>query len=249
MIDYIRNNFYNLISTFIGLLGLLLAIIFYIKSTKVKKPYYSILSFNLFNKELQNIENIEIKYFDENIKNLTVTKIAIWNGGKATIDKTDIPSNSRLIIKSNNNVVIYGAEIIFVNDESNQLRLNYNKEKNELLVDFDYLDYNQGGIIRILHSGESSKDIILSGKIKGVGNYINIPDPVFIEKNVNKTDFKMSIITFFIIILGCLYGSISINAIGWKIFLLIMFFVFSYFIIKNIKLPRFPDDLNTKFND
>jgi hypothetical protein len=73
ILTFIENNIFNIISLVIGLIGIVLAIIFYYKSKKTKLPVYTLSSFNLFNSEFKKNENIEIKYLGKTIKNLTAT--------------------------------------------------------------------------------------------------------------------------------------------------------------------------------
>lgn len=240
IITFLKENYLNIISNLFGLIGVVLAIYFYYKSRKVKKPFYAIISFNLINEKIRNIGNIQIKYSDEIINNLTVSKIAIWNGGKETIDSSGIPESSKLKIKAEDKIVIYDAQFIYKSEESNQLIITHLKDKNTLIIDFEYLDFNQGGIIKTIHSGESSNDLIISGKIKGVGNYKEVKDDP-----EDRAPIILLIIVVFIFFSGIL---IVKSVIGKVIFL---FFVVMTLIslILNLKGPKIPEKIINKFYD
>jgi len=176
MKDLINNSICNLLGIGIGIIGVLLAIVFFIKSQRIKKPFYSKVSINLLRSELKRIENIEVKYLNQRVDDFTVTKLVIWNGGHDTINKSDVPENSSLRIEPQEEIKIYGAELLYQTDKSNDFKIIHDKENNLVLIDFDYMDYNQGSIMKIFHSGDSSANLNLIGKIKGVGNIKYIPD-------------------------------------------------------------------------
>jgi len=98
--DYIQNNLINIVSILVSAIGVILAIYYYQKAHRIKKPLYTTSSFNLLGDNLNEISNLEIKYLNKEIKTLTATKIALWNGGKETINRIDIPLNAPLIIKA-----------------------------------------------------------------------------------------------------------------------------------------------------
>jgi hypothetical protein len=58
------------------------------------------------------------------------------------------------------------TRILSSNNESSQVLVNLEDDSHARLS-FDYLDYNQGTIIQIVHTGTSSKDIVTFGKVKG----------------------------------------------------------------------------------
>lgn len=241
MKDFINNNLYNLIGISIGVIGIILAIVFYFKSKKIKKPFYSKVSINLLKRELKRIGNIEVKYLNQSVEDFTITKIAIWNGGHDTINKSDIPENSSLRIDPQEEIIIYGAELLYQTDKSNDFNIIHDKENNIVLIDFDYMDYNQGCIIKILHSGISSVNLSLNGKIKGVGNIKYVPDDML------DTTSRFFIGKLIYVFLGLLFMGLSVFSIIRKmnggIIVYAILFVFLILIglrsmVLSIKLPK-----------
>lgn len=242
ILGFIKSNFFNVASLLVGVIGIILAVIFYFKTRKVKLPVYILRSFNLFNSELKKTENIEIKYLGENIKNLTASKFIFWNGGRATIDKSDIPESSKLTIKTKGNVVIYGAEVIFSTNESNRISIDRTFNKNEIVVNFEYLDRYQGAIVKILHSGESSNDLEISGIVKGVGNFqVSEDDP-------NQEPLAIKIIMA-IFTVATILGGILSNKLGWKISLIILGAVFTISLFSTLGQVNLPKELRKKYTE
>lgn len=205
----------NIFGVVITTLSCILAVIFYLKSRKRKKPCYEMYSINLLNSELKHLKDIEIIYKGNYVKNLTATKLAFWNAGNETIDKSDIPESAPLTITGNNGTTIYHAEVISSSDASNQIRIEENNivddsDPNAIditesyIIKFDYLDQWQKGEIRILHSGISDKDIIVTGKVKGAGNF----------KDANtKNPFSKFINYLFVFVFNAGFGAILYSII------------------------------------
>jgi len=59
---------------------------------------------------------------------------------------------------------------IHQSNKDNLLKLTETKSGQSLHLSFDFLDQEQGGIIQVVHTGKSSKDIVVRGTIKGAGN-------------------------------------------------------------------------------
>jgi hypothetical protein len=243
MKDFINNNLYNLLGITTGVIGVILAIVFYIKSKKIKKPFYSLSSFCLVNERFADNPDIKIKFKDESIETLTVTKVAIWNGGRDTINKSDIPLNTGIKVHTTNGITIYCADIIYNSDTANNFSLIHDNSKNEIIIDFDYFDYDQGVIIKIFHSGTSSKNINLTGKVKGVGCFVEIPDPKMHNSPIDRDAHKFNFILYLFMSIMFILGTIFMKTIGAKILSGFFGFVFAISIVIDIILPRFPKSI------
>lgn len=172
----------NIFGVIVTTISFVLAIVFYIKSKKSKKPYYMLNSINLIKSQLKQLDGILIKYKDDIVENLTVTELTFWNAGKETIDKTDIPETAPLTIKTKDtDITIYGAEVVSMSDISNKMEVVQTKfvteeQVDEFVVSYDYLDIGQKGVVKILHSGTSDNNLVISGKIKGAGDFKNLKE-------------------------------------------------------------------------
>ncbi|MDP2045313.1 MAG: hypothetical protein Q8L00_03775, partial [Deltaproteobacteria bacterium] len=91
-IETMASNPLVIVSAYLlSLLSVILAIILYIKSKKMKIPCYATNTINIFRDYNSNIESLEILYGGKLINNLSITKLAFWNAGKETIKKADLP--------------------------------------------------------------------------------------------------------------------------------------------------------------
>ena len=152
---------------FFALLGVILAIVFYVKSKKKRKPWSLKRSFNIISDKIKKIGKINITYDKKPVDNLTVTKIAFWNGGNETINFSDFAKNDRLRITPEENIQIFDAKIIFVSNKVCSPVISM--QENEIFINFDFFDFKQGFIVQLTHSGKSSKDLSINGTVKGSG--------------------------------------------------------------------------------
>lgn len=161
----------GLLGLFIGLLGIVLGFVLYLKSRRIKKHRYAIQSTNLVKNYVSRLDGVEITYHQKKISNLTVTKIAIWNDGNETIDRNDVASSDPVTIRIKKDYQILDASIIHSTDKTNGFKL-LAKENGLIQISFDYIDHFQGIIVQILHDGRSSHDLTIEGTIKGAGKIV-----------------------------------------------------------------------------
>lgn len=176
------NIIFNSITLFIAILGIGLAIFFYLKSVKKKKPVYTLRTFSLITENVKKVPSISIKHGDKNIGNLSITRIAFWNSGKETIDKNDIARKSPIKFVIDEKHEILDAEILYCKNPSNDFKINANKK--EVIIKFDYFDNEEGIILQIYHTGNSNKNFSVSGSIKSVNEIINIKESSYIENKM-----------------------------------------------------------------
>jgi hypothetical protein len=161
------NEILSILGLLIGILGIVLAFVFYKKSLRIRNSYYQKKSFNLISTSLSQLPHLEVKYKNNSVSDLTVTKIAIWNSGNETIDRKELVELDPLRIVPEEGVVIYDCEVIDVIEETNNFKVI--SENNYFKLEFDYFDPKQGCSLKIFHSGKGSSDVSVRGKFKGQG--------------------------------------------------------------------------------
>ncbi len=163
----------NYISIGLGLILAIIGIILQIRSNKKKEPVYSIKSVNVISDFSSKYQDLAVSYKNREIKNFTVSKILFYNRGAETITLQDIDTVNHLRIEvrffDDDRFDLLDVSVLQFNNYSNQFSVTLNTEKDYwALVEFDYLDKNQGAIIQVIHTGLSSDDIHVVGDIKGV---------------------------------------------------------------------------------
>ena len=155
-----------LISVILGIALFIIGNLIFYKNRKEKKLRYAINSQNLFQDIANNVELLEIHYKYQPIKNLTVTRIAIWNAGRNTRFKTDINVSNPIMVTIDAGYEILEKKLIEITNISNKIRLE-NGDSLRFHISFDDLGYHEGCLIRVVHTGKSSAAITVSGSIIG----------------------------------------------------------------------------------
>ncbi|MGE6245544.1 hypothetical protein ACQKCF_06025 [Psychrobacter proteolyticus] len=155
----------NLVFLILAVVSVLISIILYIKSKKDKKLVFIANSFELIENSTSSIENLTIQYGEENVEVLTLTKLFFWNNGKATIDSNDIVNADKLRVELPKGVKVYNAVVEMTVKEANSIRLSI--VDNEIIIEFEFLDYGDGAIIIFYHNGNNEQSVHLTGTLKG----------------------------------------------------------------------------------
>lgn len=155
----------NLVFLILAVVSVLISIILYIKSKKEKELVFIAKSFELIENATSSIDNLTIKYGNENVEALTLTKLSLWNNGKATIDAKDVVDSDKLRVELPESIKIYSAVIEMTVKKYNCIKLYI--EDNKIIINFDFLDYGDGAIINFYHNGTSEQNIRLTGTLKG----------------------------------------------------------------------------------
>jgi len=188
------------IGTILGIVGIVLSI----RSVKKKEPIYSIKSNNLISGSIATVENMKIDYKDYKGDDLTVSKLLFYNAGSETITRQDLETINRLRVSSETCKILDGS-VLQVNNVSNNISLRFDPDSTNIFMDFDYLDFNHGTVLQVVHSGLSSKDINISGDIRGVQQIAQLDPNQMIDEPVHTYTLIMLII-FFVFLMGAVSG-------------------------------------------
>lgn len=171
--EILRNPWVVLVGYILSIVSLILAILFYFKGKKEKKPKYFVTSRNLIRNYSSLYKMLSIKYNETPIDNFTVSTVTFWNEGKETIHGSDITSTEPILVKALNGKRIVDIEILYRSNNANQLNAQISGDSKYITITFDYLDYMDGVVIQVFHTGTSSDDICLLGTVKGYGQIDN----------------------------------------------------------------------------
>lgn len=231
----------------IAVLSVALAVIFYVKGKKAKRPCYAMRSINLVRDLVGKVEALEMFYSGQRIENLTVTKIAFWNGGRETIYRQDIASAEPLIIQAKEGCKILDAKIIYEKNPANQFSINICGSQSTVELQFDYLDKDEGVIIQVIHTGKSSKDIEITGIIKGAGRPVykhvptlSLPLPGFSQLSVKKRRYLVATIAFILpltVAIDLFVSPISLSQLVLSIIIVATYWSLGFYLLKR-RLPK-----------
>ncbi len=219
-----NNPIFNVLTMVLAVGSLVLAVYFYFKCKKVKLPVYIIKTNNLVTESIKNVNLVQILYNNNKISNLSVTKIALWNDGKDTIDNADVAKNDPIKIMINSNFEILEAEILYSKNAANDFTLALSEDKKFVEICFDFFDYEEGIVIQLFHTASSSNDIFITGKVKSV--------KTILRKKYSRTLLPLNILRIlFVLSRYPISPKLVLKATGWTISLLGMLMTFALFIL------------------
>ena len=183
--------------------GLAVSYYFYKKSIRVREPVYSIKNNRLVSSDEIIFPNLKMSYKNKKIENFSVGKILFFNRGAETITKDDIDTVNHLKIVVKNDAKILDASILQMNNPSSQFTLEI--EEHEVLINFEYINKNQGAAIQLLHTGNLD-DIEIVGDIKHVNKIVVIEG----KSKINIAVKKLMINNWTIIFMALMTSGITI---------------------------------------
>lgn len=179
------NPWLNLVFLILAVAGIAVSFLLYVKGRKEKILVYAMKSFNLIHNTAAKVPGLSVSHEGKTINTLTLTKIAFWNKGRGTINREDIAPTDRLAVFPQEEVAILDASIAYKSRDSNNFALE--RIGSRVVVDFDYIDFHQGVVIDVYHTGETDAALILRGTVKGGHDLIGaIPQDYLLDKTLGK---------------------------------------------------------------
>jgi hypothetical protein len=161
----------NVAGLFLGILGIILAVYFYVKSIRYKRLFYDARSFQLVSERIASISGFTFRYRDEDVRNLSFMRMVVWNSGNDVLHSSDITATDPLRLHFSKATTVLQAPVPFVSHPTNNVRATLDpKCRNEVMLSFEYLNPGQGFVLSALFSGTSDDVPCFHGTIKGADN-------------------------------------------------------------------------------
>ena len=106
------------------------------------------------------------KVFVEPIGQIAGVEFAIWNSGRKYINCSDMARKEPLRIVALNGSKILQGELSYSSCEYCDVNCIINENQKEILIDFDYLECEEGCIVNVVYEG-NKEDIKVLGVIRG----------------------------------------------------------------------------------
>ncbi len=157
---------YNLIILIFAIVGLITSYYFYKKSHRLTHATYTVRTIRLLNNAVKKLPTLNILHGTQPVTSLSISKIALWNDGSDTINSDSIAKNNGLRVIIAPPYEILGADIQFEKNRSNDFRISLSEDRRSINIDFDYFDREEGVVLQLYHTGQSSTDVSVVGQIK-----------------------------------------------------------------------------------
>lgn len=158
------------ISGLLGIGGLIFGYVSYVRSRRRTKMAYVHLGEHLLGSTADSLPPlIDVLYDGIAIPRLTKTLVIIWNNGENTIDGADIVPKDPLRLQVGADGEILSVSLLKTSRAVTDIRIAYaeSTEANEALLEFDFLDANDGVVVEILHTSTDRQPRI-SGTVRGL---------------------------------------------------------------------------------
>lgn len=165
-----QNPWLNLVFLGLGIAGIVTSVFLYIKSKREKRPCFNKQSYVLVQDRLSKIDAIQILYRGQSIRNLTLTKLAIWNGGRDPIDRQDVAPTDPIRIEIVGTADLLSSELTHSTTRANNFSIQPDLTEKKITISFDYFGRNEGILLDIYHTGWND-DVVLKGTVKGVSKF------------------------------------------------------------------------------
>src|SRR5262249_648320 len=145
------------IGTVLGILGIILAFIFYLKSQRRAKLAYQFDEVTLIGSRDAAFPNeVEVRFNGIPVPQLTASRLFIWNAGQRTIGGNDIVDSEPIGVEFDESTKVLKALVCRVTREVNGVRAEVvTSTPHKTTLSFDFLDPDDGVSLELLHSGPS----------------------------------------------------------------------------------------------
>lgn len=164
----VANPYFGLIGFLVGLAGLLFSFYIAKRDRRIKELKCGLVSTNIISKSETLFPKLLIKYDNQELENLTITKISIKNTGTDVLKLDDVAEADPITFSTElaKGVRLLDFGITYVDDELNKFKVERTGE-NTIRVGFDYIEPKDFVIIQVLHTGKDSNDIKVTGTVIG----------------------------------------------------------------------------------
>ncbi len=193
------------IDTFLA--GVAVAWIFYRRGYRERRPTYIVTGNRVVAEDPRR--GIEVTFRGEKVPVVSRTLVAVWNDGRETIRRTDVPEGAPLTISIDGANRILEARVA----ATTRPEIGFRTHLDPLCVVlcFDHLDHKDGATIEILHRGPNPYSASLTGDVMGTqGRLAKIESPLWDDPAGPRA-------TFFVAGSASLYA--SLEAVGGDLFL------------------------------
>ncbi len=178
VIEFLHNQTFlaivAVIGTLITVISLIISFILARRSSFKVEPVLCFYHTNEISKLSSYNQNISILYQGLEVTEVTSTLIRFWNKGKRPLKKDDIPLNDTLKFSFTNDnpsinsqIKILDSKILKVSKKSSNIKISRNNVVNLLDFTFDFIDYQEGIVLEVQHTGDINTNVNLVGTILG----------------------------------------------------------------------------------
>lgn len=141
------------VGTVLGLVGVVLAIYFYLRARKVVRISYEIEETVVVGTPDETLsDDLKVLFRGVDVPAVTSTKFTIWNSGNSTIRRSDIAEGDLLTLVVPDGSTFLHGTILSRTRSVNDFKIIVDDQSSATLLDFAFFDPRDGASISILHT-------------------------------------------------------------------------------------------------
>ena len=148
------------IATIVGLAWMLIR-------QREKRPTWAVRTTTLVSGWKDDLPGLVVSYMGKEVERLSITRFMLWNRGKDAIKKVDVPEAEPIRIRAPNGVEMLSAVVIDTNSKSSRTSVKVARNRKTAKIDFEFLDFEDGAVFQIVHSGSAVEAMSIEGRVIG----------------------------------------------------------------------------------
>lgn len=160
----------DVIGTSVGIFGIILSIVFFIRSKTEVRLCYAIVKQHAIVLCVGDRfpDKFQMRYDNHVIPALSTAIILLWNYGRKTLSKDDILSSDPLRLQfTNGNEDVEALEVRSTHATREALKVDAAPSGKYIHLDFEILDYMEGFALEVFYAGDQETRIECTGTVKG----------------------------------------------------------------------------------
>jgi len=133
-----------------------------------KRPIYYYKTEEVISETDQFANDMQIHFKQEQVSRVSISKIGLVNVGKEPIDQTDIKNTDHKLKVTFGNDVRILQEPRILKKSRKEIDIQVAGGDRELSLPFNLLDYRDGAVVEVVHTGNKNTKIDIDGVIIGV---------------------------------------------------------------------------------
>ena len=205
-------------------IGSLVAYCLWLKQRVAKEPSWSVRTNNLVTDWIEALPGLSIRYNEEPVMSLSVSRVVFWNAGRGAIRHGDIAKEDKLRIEAFDGARILSVSPVECNARAAKVSADLEPDQTTAILQFDFLNHQEGAVFDVVHTGTGLDNVRVVGTVADTGQPkrrdIRAPRSEGFSAFVMRTHLKLAVILGKALTLFT-YASLCICALAAAIALLV----------------------------
>jgi len=169
--DLLNSPWIGFAGLLVGIVCVILAVFFYIRGKRERLPRFDTRTNNIVSDLRARFDALQMLYANQQIDNLSVTRVILWNAGRQAIRASDIAPTDPVAIRVSKPYQILDARVLGETAATNRFRVFVSNDRTEVTCQFDYVDHGQGAVLQVIHTAKVDNDVRLDGTVIEAGRF------------------------------------------------------------------------------